>query len=79
MEWKLSDAKNRLSELVNRVITDGPQLIRRRNDAFVVVSEAQYRQLVGERPSLKRLLLDAPDLSGIDLERDGSPMRDAGL
>ena len=79
MEWKLSDAKNRLSELVNRVIDEGPQLIRRRNDAFVVLTEEAYKELAGERPSLKELLLEGPSLEGVDLSRNRSGMRDAGL
>jgi prevent-host-death family protein len=79
MEWKLADAKNRFSELVNRVMTEGPQFIRRRNDTFVLVSEREYRKLTGERPTLKKLVLDGPDLEGVDLARDPSPMRDVEL
>lgn len=79
MEWKLADAKNRLSELVNKVTQEGPQWIRRRNDSFVVVSEREYKKLVGERPTLKQSILNGPSLGGIDLSRDQSPMRDAEL
>lgn len=79
MEWKLADAKNKLSELVNRVSSTGPQIIRRRGERFVVVSEREYRRLTGERPSLKKLLLDGPDLDGLDLERDRTPGRDIEL
>jgi prevent-host-death family protein len=79
MEWKLADAKNRLSELVNRALSDGPQFIRRRHDRFVVVSESEYRRITGSRSTLKRVILEGPDLEGLDLGRDESPMRDAGL
>ncbi len=79
MEWKLADAKNRLSELVNRAMDEGPQWIRRRNDAFVVVSEREYQKLVGERPTLKQSILNGPSLDGVDLDRDQSPMRDVEL
>ncbi len=79
MEWKLADAKNRLSELVNRAMDEGPQWIRRRNDAFVVVSEREYQKLVGERQTLKQSILNGPSLDGIDLDRDQSPMRDIEL
>ena len=75
MEWRLGDAKRRFSELVRRALADGPQFVRRRHDAVVVLSEREYRELAGERSSLKRLLLDEPDLSQLDLERDGSPLR----
>jgi len=38
MEWRLANAKNRFSELVNRALNGGPQLVLRRRDAVVVVS-----------------------------------------
>ena len=75
MEWKLADAKNRLSELVKRVKAEGPQWIRRRNDAFVLLDADEYQELIGQRPTLKQMLMDAPSMEGIDLERDRSPMR----
>ena len=79
MEWKLADAKNRLSELVTKASTEGPQTIRRHDAAVVVVSEETYLTLTGERPTLKDLLLNIPSLEGIDLERDRSPMREVEL
>lgn len=79
MEWKLADAKNRLSELIKRVKAEGPQWIRRRNDAFVVLDADEYQQLIGDRPSLKRMILDGPNLDGVDLDRDQSHMRDLEL
>lgn len=79
MEWKLADAKNRLSELVNRVIADGPQRIRRRADSFIVISERDYLVLVGKRPSLKKLLLNGPKLDQVRVDREASPMRDIEL
>ena len=79
MEWKLSDAKNKLSELVNRASSKGPQVILRRSERFVVVTEREYRRLTGERPTLKTVLLDGPDLDGVELERDRTPGRDIEL
>ncbi|MCA9310106.1 MAG: type II toxin-antitoxin system Phd/YefM family antitoxin [Phycisphaerales bacterium] len=79
MEWKLAGAKSRLSELVNRVLTEGPQFIRRRNDAVVVVSERDYRRWTGAQPTLKALILEGPSLEGLDVGRDASPMRDVEL
>jgi len=79
MEWKLADAKNRLSQLVNRVLAEGPQIIRRRKDAVIVLSERRYRELTGDRRTLKDVLLSGPDLEGVDLGRDPSPMRDVAL
>ncbi len=79
MIWKLADAKNRLSEVVNRALSQGPQWIRRRNDAFVVLSERDYLELTEDRMSFKQLLLDGPTLDGLELDRDASPMRDVDL
>ncbi|MEZ6234966.1 MAG: type II toxin-antitoxin system prevent-host-death family antitoxin [Phycisphaerales bacterium] len=75
MQWKLAEAKNRLSELINRVLTEGPQVIRRRDDAFVVLTEARYRELTGERATFKAMLVEGPDFDGLDLTRDRSAMR----
>jgi prevent-host-death family protein len=75
MEWQLADAKSRFSELVRRALADGPQWVRRRDNAVVVLSQHDYEMLAGGRPSFKQLLLDGPDLDGVDLTRDATPMR----
>lgn len=77
MIWQVADAKNRLSEVITRAIADGPQRIRRGDQVVVVVSEAAYQRLLGERESLTSYLLRGPDLSGLDLTRDPEPMWDA--
>jgi antitoxin Phd len=80
MEWRLADAKNRFSELVNRALAEGPQRVLRRDDAVIVVSQRDYEKLVGKRPDFKEFLLrKTPSLEGLDLERDRSPMRDVKL
>lgn len=80
MEWQLAEAKNRFSELVNRALSEGPQRIRRRGDAVVVVAEKDYEKLTGKRRSFKEFLMaKGPGLDGLDLTRDRSPMRDVKL
>lgn len=79
MDWQLAEAKNRLSEVVNRALTEGPQRIRRRGDRVVVLSEAEYDRLTGKQQSLVEFLLDGPDLSDLDITRDESPMREVEL
>jgi antitoxin Phd len=77
-EWRLADAKNRFSELVNRALAEGPQRVLRRDDAVFVVAERDYEKLTGTRPTFKKFLLgDGPSLEGLDLARDRSPMREA--
>lgn len=77
--WQLAEAKNKLSEVVNKALTVGPQRIRRRDDAVVVISEAEYQRLTGERMTFKEFLLASPDFSDVDLSRDQSPMREVEL
>jgi prevent-host-death family protein len=80
MDWQLADAKNRFSELVNRALAEGPQRVRRRADAVVVVAQRDYDKLTGKRIGFKQFLLaKGPSLQGVDLDRERSPMRDIRL
>jgi len=80
MPWRLADAKNRFSELVNRALAGDPQVVLRRNDAVVVLARRDYEKLAGKRRSFKQFLLGkGPSLQGLDLRRDKSPMRDVKL
>jgi prevent-host-death family protein len=79
MDWLMADAKNRFSEVINRAISEGPQRVRRRNDAVIMVSEAEFLRLAGERPDFKRYLLEGESLEGLDLARDPSMPRDVEL
>jgi len=80
MAWRLADAKNRFSELVNRALTRGPQLVLRRRDAVVVVSRRDFEKLTGKRSSFKQFLLGkGPSFQGLDLTRARSPMRNVKL
>ena len=76
MSWRLADAKNRFSELVNRALRGEPQVVMRRRDAVVVVARRDYQELTGKRMSFKQFLLgEGPSLRELDLRRDKSPMR----
>lgn len=79
MTWNLADAKNRLSEVLNLALTEGPQTITRRKDAVVVISVEKYEELIGRRQSFKDFLMNGPSFEGLSLERDRSPMRDVKL
>lgn len=79
MTWKLAEAKNRLSEIVNLALSEGPQTITRRNDAVVVMSAEKYAEMSGKRLSFKEFLMSGPSFEGLDLERDRSPGRDVEL
>jgi prevent-host-death family protein len=85
--WTLQDAKNRFSELVRRVLTEGPQTVtrgrpgaRQGQDAVVVLSAADYQRLVSRAGSLLTFLQRSPlaDVE-LDLPRPKSPGRSVSL
>ena len=70
--WQLQEAKNKLSELIDRVLSQGPQIITRRGDAVaVVVPFAEYQRLTVPKPRLGDFFLASPLRdSGLTIERD---------
>lgn len=79
MIWKLAEAKNRFSELVNLSLEGKPQEVSRRNDAVIIISKNDYDKLTGTQPDFKTYLSEGPDFSDLPLERDRSPMREVSL
>jgi antitoxin Phd len=79
--WKLQDAKNRFSELVDTVLESGPQVVTRRGvDTVVIVPAATYRTLTLPKESLARFLAASP-LRGarLNLARDADTGRGVRL
>jgi len=67
--WQVQEAKQRFSELVQRALDQGPQVVTRRGkEAVVVVAAAEYRRLTGDVPDFKKFLLSAPDFSALELD-----------
>ena len=79
MNWRLAEAKNRLSEVVSKALGEGPQRITRRREVVIVVSEAEYMRLTGERVGFVDYLMSGPSLEGVEFERDSTPMREVEL
>ena len=77
-EWQLQEAKNRLSQVVDSALHNGPQTITLRGKpAAVVVSFDEYRKLTQPRTGLTQFFRQSPlhdielDLSrGADLSRE---------
>lgn len=66
--WKLQEAKNRLSELVQRAKSDGPQTITVRGmPTAIVLSMEEYDRLTHPQTTLTEFFRTSP-LVGIDLE-----------
>jgi antitoxin Phd len=67
--WQLQEAKNKLSELVENALQDGPQRITRRGKtAAVVVSAREYDRLKRGKEDLVAFLRRSP-LRGVPLDR----------
>ena len=79
--WQLQEAKARLSELVKRAATEGPQEITVRGEtAAIVVSRDEFEKLKARQtptPSLVELLQNSPFMGlDIEFERDKSLPRE---
>ena len=58
--WKLQDAKARFSEVVDRALHDGPQVVTRHGENAVVI--VAYRDFIGAEPAqdFKDFLMSIP-------------------
>jgi prevent-host-death family protein len=74
--WVLQDAKARLSELVRRVRSEGPQHVTvHGRDEVVVISAEEFRRLKGDATG--QVLIDAMQASpyrDFEIEPAGGPM-----
>jgi antitoxin Phd len=79
--WQLQEAKSKFSQLVDRALSQGAQIITRRGrNAVVVLPYTEYERLTRQGGSLARFLLTSP-LAGSELtiERDRDLPRDIGI
>lgn len=81
--WQMQEAKARLSEMVKRAETDGPQDITvHGRSVAVLLSRAEFERLSGQAVSLVDFMQASP-LVGLDdelvFERDRSPTREGSL
>lgn len=79
MHWQMQTAKQKLSEVVDRAVADGPQFISRHGkDVAVVISIDEYRKLHGE-DDFKAFLFSAPCFDDLPLERSTEFTREIDL
>jgi len=66
--WKLQDAKARFSEVVDRALKEGPQIVTRHGEKAVVVMA--YRDFAAAEPQedFKSFLLSIPQVD-LDVKR----------
>jgi antitoxin Phd len=79
--WQLQEAKNRFSELIDRVHSEGAQKVTRRGkEVAVIISPEEFNRLVGPTDDLVSFFARSPLTGdGITLERDRSAFRDTPL
>ena len=70
-EWKLQDAKSRFSELFDRALKEGAQIVSRRGkEKVVVIAKDEFDRLTHPHGSLSEFLLNSPIAgSELNLER----------
>ena len=79
--WTLANAKARLSEVVERAVHEGPQMVTRNGKpAAIVVSPEDWARRTGRKGSLATFLIDSPlrDIE-LDIERSSAPARPIDL
>ncbi|GEL18164.1 type II toxin-antitoxin system Phd/YefM family antitoxin [Pseudonocardia asaccharolytica] len=77
--WQLQEAKQRFSELIRSVETDGPQFVTRHGEEVAVLIDiAEYRRLRGGEEDFKAFLRSAPDVD-LEISRSAAPARVVGL
>ena len=80
MVWQLQNAKQRFSEVVERALAEGPQVVTRRGRAVVVVLAIDsYRRLSAREHDFKRFLREAPDFARLELARSADTGRSVEL
>lgn len=79
MDWKLAEAKNKFSEVVNLALTEGPQRVSRRDDMVIILSAEDYAKLTKKHLSFKEFLMKGPDFEDVDISRDKTPTRSVEL
>jgi antitoxin Phd len=77
-KWKLQDAKNKFSEVVEKALKE-PQIVTRHGkETVVVISFEEYKKLNKPNESLADFFKNSP-LNNIKIERDKSFSREVDL
>ena len=76
--WPLQDAKNKLSELVDRVIQQGAQTITRHGKPVAVVISAEAYARLHPSETLADILNDCP-VNGWSIDRQEETVRDLDI
>ncbi|MCZ2175067.1 MAG: type II toxin-antitoxin system Phd/YefM family antitoxin [Burkholderiales bacterium] len=76
--WNFHEAKSHFSEVAERALEDGPQMVLRHGrEAVVIISASQYKKLIHPKESLVEFMRRSPLYGADDIEfgRDKSLVR----
>ena len=83
MTWQVQTAKQRFSELVERAVSEGPQIVTKHGRETVVVVEIGEFRRLSERSSdgltFKEFLLSIPTTDDLVIERSKDLPREIDL
>jgi prevent-host-death family protein len=78
--WQVQTAKQRFSELVERAVNEGPQIVTKHGrETVVVIDIEEYRRLRGEPMDFKEFLLSIPRTDDLEIERSKDMGREIDL
>lgn len=78
--WQIQQAKSKLSELIEKARSEGPQTITRHGKpSAVVVSMEEYESMRRNKPNFIEFLLSIPKFDELDLERSKDVGREVDL
>ncbi|XVN41029.1 MAG: type II toxin-antitoxin system Phd/YefM family antitoxin [Rickettsia endosymbiont of Argas persicus] len=79
-KWQLHEAKNKLSNIIDTAMQGTPQCITKRGEeAVVIISIKDYKQLTKQKPDFKEYLLSIPKNDDLVIERAKGYARDFEL
>ncbi len=76
--WQLQEAKNKLSQVIEEALHQGPQLITRRGaEVAIVLSYAEYQRIAASQEKLSTFFRHSPLAAAeLDFSRDKSEVRE---
>jgi prevent-host-death family protein len=78
--WQVQEAKQRFSELVERAVSEGPQIVTKHGRPTVAVVEIEeFRRLVRKPLDFKEFLLSIPKGDPLEIERSQDLAREIEL
>jgi antitoxin Phd len=76
--WQLQDAKSKFSQLVEKALHHGPQIVTKHgNNAVVILSYNEYQEIIRPKSDLVSFLRSSPLVNiDLDIARDKNPPRE---